>query len=283
MHKKLRFTICLLIVLGSFFSGLVLTKNFAYARAEVNNVVTQKALLQGVSYCYSSGAVKDSVSSLNSFNNFVEDLVKNSSPYSNGDYVALPSGLTLVMDNNLDCQNLFDGWSNFSWDKFQGVFPLFGKKYKGFSSENDSKEKRDFLENMGYTKQETSGNCIAFEYDDKYVNMSNAKSNTVKAYTKNVCVKGEVFELQNYGSNTTLAPIEFTLSSDKKKITKLYTKHKDGGGIFSSGAIDVSVDISASSSNWKTQLKTAVSSDFESFISESGDPLNGSLSLVEKL
>lgn len=283
MMRRKHVAIIIMILSCSSVLFNMFATNAVYARvdAQRSSVITQKALLQGLSYCYIHGAINDTVDPISSFNDFAEQQVKDSNPYGNENYVALPSGLTLIEDNGVSCRQLFGGYYGASWNKFEkestgsgnGIFSFFGKKGRNFSTSDNNVEKSTFLEGMGYKKEDSSGKCVAYAYTKKWVNY-NAKNVSGTAYTKNVCAKNGTFDLQDYDVNSSDAPLNITLSSDKQKITKLSVKKKEGGGIFA-GGIDVDTDISASSSNWQTDLNTAISTNFQYFISDSGDPLDG--------
>ncbi len=296
MNKKNKILIHVLLILSLPILVLILSNDKVYARAEAGNVVAKKAVLQGVNYCYTQGAINDTAPSLLGFNSFTE-LIKNSRPYSNGDFVALPSGLTLVNDNDVDCNSLFAGYGGGSGNnRFQGAFSLFGKKYQGFSSADDNSEKKIFLEGMGYTKQDTSGSCIAFEYTNEFFASGSGRMVSAKAYTDNICLKEGAFAKQDYGPNANNAiksrvPITFELSSDKKTITKLKTDHGSvgDGSKKDMGRVEVSVNINASDTSpsascsgdpaWICELRQEVSANF-SYLLKTRDQLGGFYSYV---
>lgn len=269
LNKKIKIFLFFLIPLCLFVSTIIVSHGTTYARVESSDVVAKKALLQGINYCYTTGKIKDSVSSLSDFHTF-ESLINNTGET----YVAFPSGLTMTNDNNGSCKELFIGFDLGSQNKFQGLFKLFGKKYDGFSDSNDYSEKRTFLEGMGYTKQDTSGNCIVFKYSKTTYNLSSGKEQSMEAYTKNICVEDGIFKEQQYGTTgnfggPSLVPITFTFSNDKSKITKLKADHGSNSSAEDLGKVEVDVDISADSTSWQTQLRSDISTNF-SFLSGQG-------------
>ena len=163
------------IALGTFFST-----NAAFANIAENwsDSAVQKALLKGLHRCYSTGAINYDAGKLSEFKNFNQLVIGG----TDQDYVALPSGLTNVGDNNLDCKSLFQGWSS-----FKGIFELAGKpEYKKDITGVD--QKITFLEGMGYSKvddKDDNKKCVVYWYTADYEGKSDKK------YTAQVCYTDE--------------------------------------------------------------------------------------------
>ncbi len=152
-------------VLVAFLSIALHGHVFATSSTNYNSVPVKKALLTGVYRCYSSGAISSSVPKLSEFDSFGQLVIKYTG-HEYHQYVALPSGLTNIKDNNIACKELFVGGDETFGGNFEGVLGLAGKNGGRIS---DKEQKIALLNGMGYTQisDSSSSNCISFSYVEK--------------------------------------------------------------------------------------------------------------------
>lgn len=179
MSKKSNFRLCTVVaIFFTLVSGVFFSTNKVFANIAENwsDTAVQKALLQGLHRCYSTGAINFNAGKLSEFKNFNQLVIGGTEQ----DYVALPSGLTSVSDNNLDCESMFQGRSS-----FKGIFELAGKpEYKKDINEVDKKV--TFLEGMGYSKADGDNKkCVIYYYTADY------EGKMDKKYTDQVCYTDE--------------------------------------------------------------------------------------------
>ena len=189
--KKLyAFCIICCFLMGFFIQGNV----SAIIETWDGNSILQKATLTGLRRCYTTGKIKDTVNNIGLFTTF-DDVIES----SDGDYIALPSGLTgIKSDNTVRCGTLFMGGGS-DGDSFKGLFELSGKPAKYKDLGGDEAAKKTLLEGMGYTRVQTSNtdnNCIYFTYSAKKrvtQTMGGGGSHDEEraAMTKNVCVDND--------------------------------------------------------------------------------------------
>lgn len=175
LNKKSVFAVAILAFCAMITTslGLLHAPASAASSTNYNSVPVRKALLTGVYRCYTSGAIANEVSSLTSFDSFT-DLVIGYTGNKYHTYIALPSGLTGITDNDIDCKNLFMGDEvglGTEGGTFEGVFSLAGKTAKGLTPE----QKVPFLNGMGYTSISKADNkCIGyFQYQQESRSMGN--------------------------------------------------------------------------------------------------------------
>ena len=189
--KKLyAFCIICCFLMGFFMQGSA----SAITETWDGNSILQKATLTGLRRCYTTGKIKDTVDNIGLFTTF-DDVIES----SDGDYIALPSGLTgIKSDNTIRCGTLFMGGGS-DGDSFKGLFELSGKPAKYKDLGGDEVAKKTLLEGMGYTRVQTSNtnnNCIYFTYSAKRrVTQAMGGRGTYEeektAMTKNVCVDND--------------------------------------------------------------------------------------------
>ena len=179
-------------VIVFMFVGLFISNNVsAITETWEDNTIIQKATLTGLRRCYSTGKIKDKVNNIEHFTTF-DDVIES----SDGNYIALPSGLTDVeSDNTIRCGTLFMGGGS-DGDNFKGLFALSGKPSKYKDLGGDEGAKKTLLEGMGYTRVQsasTDNNCVYFIYDYKNTSRSGFGTNTTEntAMTKNICLNND--------------------------------------------------------------------------------------------
>lgn len=172
------------LFISCIFISLTLLSSQAFAakKDDWSNSVVQKALLSGLRWCYSSGAINFDAGKISQFNNFNQLITGG----NRQDYVALPSGLTSINRDSVDCKSLFKGSGS-----FKGVFELAGKpEYKG--NIEGLTQKITFLEGMGYSRsnEEASKKCVYYIYAER-------DGGGRKRTTRQVCFKGGALTLES--------------------------------------------------------------------------------------
>ena len=172
------------LFISCIFISLTLLSSqvFAAKKDDWSNSVVQKALLSGLRWCYSSGAINFDAGKISQFNNFNQLITGG----NRQDYVALPSGLTSINRDSVDCKSLFKGSGS-----FKGVFELAGKpEYKG--NIEGLTQKITFLEGMGYSRsnEEASKKCVYYIYAER-------DGGGRKRTTRQVCFKGGALTLES--------------------------------------------------------------------------------------
>lgn len=181
--------------------GAVLGYQSVYATASTYNAdVVKKALLTGVQYCYSQGAIQEKVDAISGFSSFTSLIVGG----TNENFIALPTGLTNIDDNGVSCEQLFIGYSGAFGigGSFEGVFDIFGKSPSASSKE----AKTALLEGMGYKMIESSNpesgkNCVSFKYNEQIGNYSSPK----EVETDQVCAEMDGNKIASLSTNKSTA------------------------------------------------------------------------------
>ena len=181
--------------------GAVWGYQSVYATASTYNAdVVKKALLTGVQYCYSQGAIQEKVDAISGFSSFTSLIVGG----TNENFIALPTGLTNIDDNGVSCEQLFIGYSGAFGigGSFEGVFDIFGKSPSASSKE----AKTALLEGMGYKMIESSNpesgkNCVSFKYNEQIGNYSSPK----EVETDQVCAEMDGNKIASLSTNKSTA------------------------------------------------------------------------------
>lgn len=196
LHKKPTCIIAALAFCSMIITGLTLLHApvSAAPSTNYNSVPVRKALLTGVYRCYNSGAIMSEIPALTSFDSF-SDLVVAYTGQDYHTYVALPSGLTNITDNDIDCKNLFIGDETglgTEGGTFEGILSLAGKPAGSLTPE----QKVPFLNGLGYTRiSNDDNNCIGyFTYQQEASRMGN-KPITTDGICAKVDEQGIITEL----------------------------------------------------------------------------------------
>ena len=187
MKRRIKFLILV-------FVGLLwLNGSSAYA-TDYSSTAIKKALLTGVQRCYSSGIINTSAGTLSGFSSFSNVIL---SDKDDSHFIALPSSLTGIVDDDVSCDQLFMGYptgGGSSWGgSFEGVFTLAGLNGRPTSATG----KKNLLEGMGYTEQRSSNTNntrrIDFTYNQEVLGTtSQIKTDTIVATLDN---SGRITEL----------------------------------------------------------------------------------------
>lgn len=190
LSKKCEILLSIIAVLCATYVNMAISnKAFASIAADWNDPVVKKTLLTAMRRCYTTGQIKSSVVTLDSFDKF-EQLAP-------GDgYVALPSGLTKMSSNLISCKNLFIGdkiGSGLSGE-FKGLFELIGKPEYNEVMYNPE-TKIEMLKKLGYynASQSKNNKCMYFVYGLR----NEGDSNLI--YSDNICYEGGGVSVYDYG------------------------------------------------------------------------------------
>lgn len=197
MESRIRTSVYYLVMtVVCVLAPCVFLSNSVFANVEENwnSSVVQKALLSGLRRCYSNGAINYNAGKLSDFKKFDQLIIGGDS----GNYVALPSGLTKISDNDISCKGLFMGDSvglGTETGSFKGIFELAGKsEYE--NDVTDLNKKITLLEGMGYAKigSGTNKQCVYYVYRSS-ANDSNKRT------TQQICYNGGALSVESTGDN----------------------------------------------------------------------------------
>lgn len=126
------------------FFGLIWLGGSPANATDYSSTTMKKALLTGVERCYRNGLISTSAGRISEFNGFRKLILSD----DNSHYIALPSGLTGIDDDDVSCEQLFMGYPGLVGGNFEGIFALSGRN----SNPSSSAGKIELLEGMGYEK-----------------------------------------------------------------------------------------------------------------------------------
>ncbi len=269
-----------LIVIVSAFLTSILLNNSSVSATDYSKIYVRKALLEGVYQCYTNGNIRSNVGSVAEYS--WDKFIKTT---GGEDGVKLPTGLTSINDNGVNCGQLFygynnaGGWGNYAYgfmgstgnNTFEGVFALAGQKeHIPQEGASDINKTNTFLKNMGYevTEQSPSGKCIAFNFSVATDWTGGGYGPSSQQQTQSLCVKKinsngaiDVDKLEILGDQNIIG---FNISSAgavtvKCNVLPGITKNKCGKHEFSKGetkwedfANEITEDISTNAAKMTT-------------------------------
>ncbi|MBQ3476147.1 type IV secretion system protein [Candidatus Saccharibacteria bacterium] len=209
------------IIGACFMFGIVFGSETVFAKdvTEVEKLIVDKAVYQGVYKCYNGGFVSSQIDSLANYDGDLGFLL--SKKVSGENYVPLVTGISSskifqasrykVRDNGLSCAQIINGGAYAFGGSNQNILQASGKT---MPAKGDTNAVVDLAENFGYKVTKSgNGNCYGLRYSR--VN----GSTTVEGDTNSVCVDGEKLTVQAGTENTSGAANKYmTFSIDGSKI-----------------------------------------------------------------
>ena len=209
------------IIGACFMFGIVFGSETVFAKdvTEVEKLIVDKAVYQGVYKCYNGGFVSSQIDSLANYDGDLGFLL--SKKVSGENYVPLVTGISSskifqasrykVRDNGLSCAQIINGGAYAFGGSNQNILQASGKT---MPAKGDTNAVVDLAENFGYKVTKSgNGNCYGLRYSR--IN----GSTTVEGDTNSVCVDGEKLTVQAGTENTSGAANRYmAFSIDGSKI-----------------------------------------------------------------
>ena len=212
-----------------FITSSMFSSGFAFARdvTEVEKLIVDKAVYQGVYKCYTGGFVLSQIDSLNEYAGNLDFLFGKKDSGEN--YVPLVTGIGSskvfqasrykVKDSGLSCKQIIAGGNYVFGGSNQNVLTASGKT---MPERGDTKGVVSLVENLGYKTKGGSGTCYGLKYS------YDSGSASVEGNTNSVCVDGDNLTVQAGTGNTSGAATRYAIFSVNGLEICLDVKNKSG-------------------------------------------------------